>query len=520
MSCKQVFLNLKALRPAWLMAAGLLACPAAAEAAPLEPPAAQPPIIQKKISRLVRQSRLKKSSLGIALMEAGLDQAKRPVYQLNASRLFVPASLAKIAALSALFDYFPPWFQFQSALLSSAPVSEGRLKGDLVFRGGGDPGFTSESLWNLVNAFTRAGISGIEGDLLIDDTLYEGLPPPAPSDRSYSAPISAASFNWNSVTFRIRPGKAPGARARVFSDPENSYIKIRSHVKTKKSGKPRITAKRLSASPKGEVFQLSGSIPITETEVSEYRNIRHPAFWLGSHVTAFLKRRGIHLAGAVKKGRCAARCRTLAEWKSRPFAFHAQSMMKFSNNFAIRMLTAHIPLAAGAAKGNPAKGIQKISQHLREKAMLKGHRLIEPSGLSRKNRLSPNHILSLLTGEPARFYSHEILASYPLAGGAGTLKSLSAGCALEGRGGGAIKAPGRAPSRPVFVRAKTGSIAGVLGLAGYARGPGGRDYVFVFLFNGRAEAQGRAQALFHGMLSLLLNQEIQTASPAGCAAKA
>ena len=478
------------------------AAPAAFPAPPQKEsrPAAAPSSVRQKIERLIKQKKLKKSSLGIAILKDPLS-AKEPVYHLNADRLFIPASLAKIASLSALSYYFPPWFQFQSAFLSSAPAANGRLAGDLVFKGGGDPGFTSESLWNLVNVFVRAGISEIEGHLLIDDSLYRDLPPPSSSDRSYSAPLSAASFNWNSVTFRIRPGKAPSAPARVFVDPENSYIKAVNKVKTAPSGKARIKVKRLSASRDGEAFQLSGRIPLTETEAVQYRNIRHPAFWLGQNIRAFLSRRGIHLKGGIKKGRCQAPCRTLAEWKSRPFSLQAGGMMRFSNNFAVRMLTAHIPLLKGASGGNLDEGARWISRYLQTKAGLKNFRLTEPSGLSRGSRFSPRQLQTLLTGELSRFYFPEILAAYPLAGGIGTLKGFIAPEA---------KTDEKPPEKTKLVRAKTGSISGVLGLAGYAESAksqesqGRQRYVFVFLFNGRPKKTPLAKALFRDILSLLL----------------
>ena len=506
--------------------------------------------IDEKIDQLVRQKKLKKSSLGIAVLK-NPSSTKTPVYELNSDRLFIPASLTKIASLSALFHYYPPWLQFQSLFLSSAASENGQLKGDLVFKGGGDPSFTSESLWNLVNAFTRSGFSEIKGDILIDDSLYENLPPPSLSERSYAAPISAASFNWNSVTFRIRPGKQPSSPARIFVDPENSYIKVINKVKTESSAKTRITVKRISASPRKEVFQLSGIISIAKTEAVKYRNIKHPTFWLGRNILSFLSQRGIQVKGTVKKGRCAEPCRVLAEWKSRAFSFQAGNMMKFSNNFAARMLAAHLPLLKGASKGNPDKGVKWLNRYLRTEAGLKNYRLIEPSGLSRGNRFSPNHFQTLLTREASRFYFPEILSSYPLAGGIGTLKHIIAAKpesknflkSPETAAGTALAIPEN--SEPVFIRAKTGSLSGVLGLAGYAKAPAKNPqakntqtknpqaknpqaknpqaknpqaenqkqrYIFTFLFNGKPQKAPHAQALFHEILSLLLNQKVRAAA--------
>ena len=407
------------------------------------------------------------------------------LYILNGEKLFIPASLTKIITLSALYNYFPTHHKFKTHLISSASQKEGILKGDLILQGGGDPGFTSETLWNLVNVFSSLGIKKIEGNLLIDDSLFKTPFFFSRSDRSYEALTSATSFNWNSVTFRIRPSKIH-KKAFVVSDPATTYIQIVNKIKTVDSSrKTKISIIRKSHSRKKEVFEIRGQIALGKKEVVKYRNVQHPLFWLGYNAKNFLKQRGIQVLGKVKKGKCVSFCPSLAEWESHPFHWQTYNLMKHSSNFISRMLTIQLSLLKGSEKGNIKKGMHWIREYIK-KLGITDYRFADPAGLSRKNRFRPLDIQKVLIEDLKSYYRPEIFSSYPLAGGVGTLKDRY------------LKEMGRYP-----IRAKTGSLSGVLGLAGFANSQ--KKYVFTFLFNGPYAKVNEAKNLFDELTKSLLD---------------
>ena len=435
------------------------------------------------IEKKIKENRLKKSSLGLSISEILPNNKTLPLYTLNDKKLFTPASLVKIASLSALYHYYPTSYTFKTSFLSSAHIKEDVLQGHLVLKGGGDSHFTSESLWNLVNTFTRSGIKKIQGNLLIDDNLYKPEPALPYSERSYLSPTSASSFNWNSVTFHIRPGKTLKSPAQIFIDPENSYIQIINKVTT--GTKNKIKIKRKMFSSRKEVFEIKGIIDLKKEELVKYRNTHQPALWLGYNTLAFLKQRNIKLLGKVKKGRCYNSCKSLAQWESKPFSFHSYNLMKYSSNFITRMLTIHLPLLKGAKKGDLRQGMKYIHSYLKKEEGLKKFRIKEPSGLSRKNRFSPKDLQTILMRSRQSFYSPEMLASYPLAGGQGTLDK-------------------RFPENS-YIRAKTGSLYGVVGLAGFVRSVKTKKiYVFVFIFNGRPSKGAKIQKFFDELILFLM----------------
>ena len=437
----------------------------------------------KKTEKLIRKKGLKKVHLGlsVSLMPSEAEEMEMPLYSLNETRLFIPASLVKIASLSAFYHYFPLDFQFQTQLIASGPVSGTQLKGALIIKGGGDPGFTSESLWNLVNAFKRSGIQTIEGDILVDDSLYKPFKDKAPSNRSYYALPSASSFNWNSVTFWIRPDKM---KAQIFTDPENPYIKTLNKIKSGR--KTLLQVQTVKTSKNQELFHIKGFLNSKDEERVIYRNIQNPPLWMGYNLLHFLKQRGIKVKGTVKTGSCLSDCRILAKWNSRPLVWHTYNMMKFSNNFVSRMLTSHLPLLQGENKGDFYKGSQLIRNYLKDQAGLTNFYLAEPSGLSRKNQFSPKDIKTLLLRGSKRIFAPEMLSSYPLAKGIGTLKKRF-----------------ETLSREEFVRAKTGSISGVLGLAGFAQNTHGEKFAFAFIYNGPNRHTPKARELFEDMIEAL-----------------
>lgn len=437
----------------------------------------------KKANAIIEKKNLKKSHLGlsISLLPSNVEEEEARLFGLNEDQLFIPASLVKITSLSAFYHYFPLDFRFHTRLLSSSPVSEGQLEGNLIIKGGGDPGFTSEHLWNLVNSFKRNNITTIKGDILVDDSLYKPTEFKVPSNRSYYAVPNSASFNWNSATFWIRANKIG---TQVFVDPENSYIKILNKIKLGK--KTSIQIQNGDSSESSETFKFQGHFKASDEEKVFYRNIQNPPLWLGYNLLHFLKQQGITVEGTVKLGNCSSPCRILSQWESRPLPWHTYNMMKFSNNFVSRMLTTHLPLLKGEKTGDFQKGIQLIKDYLSTKIGLKNFQFSEPTGLARENRFSPKDIKAILLKDLTRFFNPEIMVSYPLATGIGTLKTRF-----------------KELSKNEFVRAKTGSISGVLGLAGFAQNSFNEKFVFVFIYNGPNKNIEKAQDLFDDMIKAL-----------------
>jgi D-alanyl-D-alanine carboxypeptidase/D-alanyl-D-alanine-endopeptidase (penicillin-binding protein 4) len=133
-------------------------------------------------------------------------------------------------------------------------------------------------------------------------------------------------------------------------------------------------------------------------------------------------------------------------------------------------------------------GIELIRLYL-EKIGLnrKDYTLENVSGLTRGNKFTAKQISLVLSSVKNDFLIYpEFLSGLPIAGLDGTMKNR-----LKG-------------DRFTWVRAKTGYLDGIIGLAGYIGRPDKSPLIFTFMFNGDFEQGLAARTLFDDFIGELL----------------
>jgi D-alanyl-D-alanine carboxypeptidase/D-alanyl-D-alanine-endopeptidase (penicillin-binding protein 4) len=436
------------------------------------------------------QGVLKASGLG-AQISASVIQGDDIIWEHQAGKKTIPASLTKIVTAAAALKKFPLQHKFKTQLFAKGKQMGSRLKGDIYIKGGGDPAFVSESMWVLVNHLSRSDIQLIEGGVVVDDSFFDDVRydesrDPSRVDRAYDAPVGAMSFNWNSVNVYVRPGKSTGAPAIVTADPESGYIRVVNQVKTVQGNRARIQVSRDESGKGANIVTVTGTIGVSSAEVVKYKSITDPVRWSAFQLMNFLGQRGIVVSGGVKAGTVPAGSRLLAEVESRPVAELVKDMMKFSNNYVAEMLTKNL----GAQKSSPGTmktGVSEINEFLKNQGLAGEIYIENPSGLSRKNRVTARGLGRLLSNLQRDFLvAPEFLYSLPIAGVDGTLKSRMNNTKAAGK-----------------IRAKTGLLNGVAGLAGYASRGRGEPITFVFLFNGRQGQLSKGRQLLDDLAVVL-----------------
>lgn len=453
---------------------------------------------QAEIEKIIKTSGIPKEDLGIYIATNTLLNGKSSngndadnnnigseadptiIYKLNESVKKIPASITKIITAAAVLEAFPPGTKLKTQLWTNGEITgEGKnktLKGNLILKGGGDPSFVSESMWYLVNVFTREEIQKIEGDIWVDDSLFDALrfDPSRQKervDRAYDAPTSAMSFNWNSVNVFIRPGEKVGAPAKVFVDPINDYIRLLGKVETT-SAKTEVAIDRDESSKfEGDDIKVSGSISKNSSEVTVFKNVTKPDIWAGSNLKAFLAQRGIQVTGKVINAKLPASAKLVAESESKPIEHILADMNKFSNNYVAEMLTKNLA-AQTDPPGSIEKGMSQIYKYLNRLGISSSEFVLtNPSGLNRENQITAKAMWKVVNYEKTQLkYFPEFSSSLPIAGIDGTLKKRMKGSVAER-----------------WVRAKTGYLTNVVSLAGYAGRPDGRIVSFVMMFNGKKD---------------------------------
>ena len=155
------------------------------------------------------------------------------LYDSGAHDLLAPASNLKLLTTAAALHYLGPDFRYQTFLLADGAIEKGRLKGNLVLYGTGDPGFSdkfrgTDLLEALADSLRDAGVYVVEGDVVGDGTFFSGPLLGEGWDRydlndAFAAPSSALSFDENVVTLRVAPSVA-GRRPTIHTIPNGAGL--------------------------------------------------------------------------------------------------------------------------------------------------------------------------------------------------------------------------------------------------------------------------------------------------------
>lgn len=150
-------------------------------------------------------------------------QADMPVPRLawQSAHAMNPASVMKTVTTAVALQNLGGQFQWHTTVWVDGSVRDGVLYGNLIVQGGGDPYLPTARLQALVAAIQAKGIARIEGDILVNQSLWQ-LPPTDPGafdgkpDRPYNAAPAAFMANMQALEVRLQPD---GKQASVSIDP-------------------------------------------------------------------------------------------------------------------------------------------------------------------------------------------------------------------------------------------------------------------------------------------------------------
>lgn len=374
-----------------------------------------------------------------------------------------PASTAKVITTLFALTRLPRDHVFETRLLVTGPVTGGRVAGDLVLAGGGDPTISTDNLGDIAARLRAAGVRGVDGRFLV---AGGALPYLRAIDRAqkvhfgYNPSVSGLNVNFNRVNMVWTRGPdgpllSMDARGERFVPPVHV---ARARVADRET--PVFTYSDLDGLEDWTVAR-----PALVRDGSRWLPVRHPERYAGDVFRTLAKAQGIDMpaalvADAVPDGQ------TLVTLKSDPLTTVIRDMLKYSTN-----LTAEaVGMAAGLKAG--ATGHDGTVARMRDwfTAATGGARadLVDHSGLGGASRMTPAAMLSALT----------LLG--PKAGLRGLMKDIPLG--EKGK-----------PVPRYRVQAKTGTLNFVSSLAGYMTTAKGRELAFA-IFTGDPARRDAAMA--------------------------
>ena len=443
-------------------------------------PRAAAPRLEQRLTTLFADTAFAGAHWGILVQDA---RSGKAIYQRNPDQLFLPASNEKLLTSAAALEALGPDYRYRTRFLAGGPVRDGVLQGPLVVRGSGDPTLSSRfypdaraALRAWADSLRAHGVTRIAGGIVGVDSAFAGPPLGAgwawdDLDAYYAAEFGALEFNEGVVDLQVIPGRAVGDPGIVVVDPPTQYVRIDNRTATAAAGTPA----RLSFTrePQGPGIEVAGVVPADTPSITETLAVRGPAGFFLTVLRETLRESGIAVEGpALPAEEWPMPRQPLQEWTlftytSPPLREILPAMLKPSQNWIAETLL-HTLGWELRGEGSARAGVAVVDSLLGLWGLqpVARMRMVDGSGLSRYDLVTPRLLVGLLQHMAASPDSALWYAALPVAGEDGTLKSRMSQPPLLGR-----------------VHAKTGTLTGVRSLSGYLTTTRGEPIVFSFLVN-------------------------------------
>jgi D-alanyl-D-alanine carboxypeptidase/D-alanyl-D-alanine-endopeptidase (penicillin-binding protein 4) len=395
------------------------------------------------------------------------------LYQHNAMRVFMPASTLKLFTGAAAISYLGPNFVFPTQLLTNAQgLQNGVLPGDLYVKFTGDPQLSVQDLDALISTLSRQGIRQIRGNLVIDDTDMDRInwgPGWMWDDQNlcYAAPATAIVLNRNCFGFNIAPAHQAGELAQVHINQTLANISIINQLITRTAYTWQCPMDLRSVG--NNTYALSGCIGPRHPPMSLAVAVNDPHLAGKDMVMGLLNRHGIVIAGQTLYGKAPNNLRILAQHDSQPLSVLVTRMLKKSDDLIADLLFKKVGGTYFNTTGNWSNGALAVRSLLGPRAGIDFNKLVlvDGAGLSRYNWISPLALAKLLNYAYHSMPNNTLFyQALPISGVDGTLRYRMGG-AMQGH-----------------VHAKTGTMHGISGLAGYVQTFNHQTLTFAILVNG------------------------------------
>jgi D-alanyl-D-alanine carboxypeptidase/D-alanyl-D-alanine-endopeptidase (penicillin-binding protein 4) len=433
------------------------------------------------------------------------------LYELNAAKLFTPASNRKVFTTIFALAALGPGHHYSTFLASSVPLgADGHVAGDLIFKGSGDPDLSNRKfpfagkaeregpidkvLIEMADAAVAKGLKVVDGDIVADDSLFPYDPYPAGWEIgdlffTYGAPVSAIAFNEDAISVEVRPGEEVGDPAVLTVQPAAAAGTFREEIVTGAAGgKPEFSVLRR---PGLDFILLRGSIPRGHSPAKLDLPMTDPAETTAEALKLILESRGVRLTGSTRvqhappperhpSGEVSLVPRavpnppvpalTLAEHTSPSLLESVRLTNKISQNLHTELFLRTVA-SEKIGVGSSDVGLKLEQDFLKTVGIADGDVILtDGSGAAGNNLITPRSIVQILQYAARQPWGADFASTLPTAGVDGSLEFRMQGTHAFGR-----------------IQAKTGTHSHHHTLAGYATTLAGERLVFAIFCNNTAE---------------------------------
>ncbi|MDF2940085.1 MAG: putative D-Ala-D-Ala carboxypeptidase [Gammaproteobacteria bacterium] len=407
---------------------------------------------------------------GILIENANTGQV---LYQLHSTQSFTPASNTKVFTAAAALWYLGPEFRFQTTLSTKGSVQNNELDGNAYITFSGDPSFKSSNLLDLIAQLKASGVHSIDGNVILDDSVYSGPQYPLgwPQDDlpyCYAAPATGIIINQNCMYFQLNNGKVVHRDGNKF--PVNNQVKLVARSALRTCGfEPEILG--------DNTVILKGCLLNQQIWNFQFA-VHNPGNYAIQMVTRYLNSQGIILKGQVELGTTPYGVKVIATRQSANLQTLLGIMLKKSDNLYAESITRTLGKQYYGV-GSHKAGANAINAILEKQV---GPDFTPPylqdgSGESTYNLASPQQLVQVLHAMYHSPMGKIFIKELAISGQPGTLVYRMSTPPLRGK-----------------IFAKTGTIEGVSTLSGYIILPGRQPVIFSIMMNEIVGSKTRARA--------------------------
>jgi D-alanyl-D-alanine carboxypeptidase/D-alanyl-D-alanine-endopeptidase (penicillin-binding protein 4) len=444
---------------AWLVALVTSSPPARAQAGPGHREI--PPTVASALSEA--QIPLAATALEVAPLDGG-----RIALTLNESMPMNPASTMKLLTTYAALNLLGPAYQWRTEVYATSRPRAGRLDGDLILRGSGDPSLVIERFWLLVHRVRGLGVRQIHGNLVLDKSAFDpqtesGASLDGNDLRPYNVRPDPLLVNFKTLSLEFIPDPDAGV-ARIIATPSLAGVHLPATVPLTR-GPCADWHERLKADF-GDPWapKFAGRYPVDCAQQSWHVSLLDHTHFVGAAFRALWEASGGTWNGHVREGPTPPAALELLVHESPPLSEVVRDINKFSNNVMARQLFLTLGAPGPGQSASPERSAQAVSAWLARTELPMPELVLENGcGLSRRERISAGSLARLLRHAYTGPRMPEFMASLPVAGLDGTMKNRTAA------------------SGSAYV--KTGLLDGVRALAGYVLSDSGHRYLVVAIVN-------------------------------------
>ncbi|VEP15352.1 D-alanyl-D-alanine carboxypeptidase, serine-type, PBP4 family [Hyella patelloides LEGE 07179] len=403
--------------------------------------------LAQDINTIINRPQFKRSRWGIAIQNLATQEA---IYSLESDKFFIPASTVKLLTTAAALNELGADFRITTPIYATGKLPHLET---VRIQGNADPTITSEILKNIVQQFKVLGISSIK-KLIIDDS-YLAQPVINPTWEwvdtyyYYATAVNSVILNQNTVRLTLVPGQIGQPVKLKWNDAVASqqWQVFNQAITTASDNEYSIEIDGVLGKP---ILNIRGDLPQDNQGDEWDLAIVDPANYFLETFRNLLSAEGITVTEGIVTTESieSTNERIITQMYSPPLKELIVEINQDSNNLYAEVL---LKVLAKELKINDE--MEALETSLNKLGInTDNYSLIDASGLSRQNLITPNSlvkVLSILADDPTyNIYQN----SLSLAGSNGTLKHRLRNTELQNN-----------------LWGKTGSLSGVITLSGYVK---------------------------------------------------